>query len=157
MIAVLAAVATGCGSSTGTTDQAEAGLTNLLKPIAREMRHNPKTAAYEAALGELKGDDDPRRIRRKIVALLPKMSAYVAYLRSVPFPSCARAIQRGMTGMVARSENMERGALPVLATGDKAAMMVYLEAVHNVTKAEIKALHELGHRVEKAIGGNDHC
>lgn len=60
--------------------------------------------ACEAAVRDMDHTPTLLALRPKIVALLPKMPAYTAALRSLRFPGCAREMQRQPVGMLHENE-----------------------------------------------------
>jgi hypothetical protein len=156
VVVALALAGCGGGSTSGTTSSQtsakRAEIRRELKSVAKEMQHSPKANAYEAALRSMDHTPTLLALRPKIVALLPKMTAYADYIRSLRFPACLRGAQDLFVRMLHESEAMTRGALPVMATHNEVAVYDYLEKAHELTSEITKKVQAKANRLISAGG-----
>jgi len=156
IVVAMAIAGCGGGSSSGTTDPSTPAkreeIQRQMKSIAREMKHDPKAVAYETALRAMNHTPTLLALRPKVVALLPKMTAYIGLIRSLRFSACLRPAQNLFVRMLHESEEMTRGALPVMATHNEVAVYDYLEKAHELT-GEIKGKVEAKTNRLTAPGG----
>jgi hypothetical protein len=165
-LAALLAAGCGGGSSSSATAPPSRATTKIANPRNRfardeyafrdEIRRSPQAVAYESTKMMLGSGPMTVRLERGLRATIPKATAFLAYIRSVPVPSCLRSLKHRLTKSVAEARTVYHGYLAVLGTGNEAALEAFSEKANKLMHANARPVSQWIDQREHE-GGNGGC
>jgi hypothetical protein len=160
-LAVLVVAITGCGgsassSATSPSPNSANRFVRELHAMNREIHQSPQSVAFQSADSEFSEAQSMAAVGAVLRKTVPKATALIGYLRSLSVPVCLEGAKERLTNAMIEVRSAFRGYLPVIRTGNKAAVSAYNAKAHLL-------LHDTARRVNRRMaamkrnGGDGSC
>ncbi len=167
VVALVALVAAGCGSSGASSSSAPTTTTaspatqqssylQRFQAVNNRFQESPQIGDLSHALESAStGSENLAAAEVPLHAYLNRLDTYIAELRGLHFPVCARHFQRQIVKFESEGRTAVAKILPLLQAGDAARVAAYVRRTAPVITKKLGQVEEEENSLDS--GGNDGC